>query len=66
VQAKDLGPWQATIDLDPTTLAKARADFGGMILTPEIIAAQPDTLALTHGHSGEAPAHKIFALLGQH
>ncbi|QCB97336.1 hypothetical protein E5206_10700 [Arthrobacter sp. PAMC25564] len=41
VQAKDLEPWYATIDPDPDTLAKARADFGGMVLTPEIIAANP-------------------------
>jgi hypothetical protein len=41
VQAKDLEPWYATVDPDPETLAKARADFGGMILTPEIIAANP-------------------------
>jgi hypothetical protein len=41
VQAKDLEPWYATIDPDPETLAKARADFGGMILTPEIIADNP-------------------------
>ncbi|QCB97184.1 hypothetical protein E5206_09780 [Arthrobacter sp. PAMC25564] len=41
VQAKDLESWYATIDPDPETLAKARADFGGMILTPEIIAANP-------------------------
>jgi hypothetical protein len=31
----------ATIDPDPETLTKARADFGGMLLTPEIIAANP-------------------------
>ncbi|WP_427004233.1 hypothetical protein [Pseudarthrobacter sp. H2] len=41
VQAKDLEPWYASIDPDPETLAKARADFGGMLLTPEIIAANP-------------------------
>lgn len=41
VKAKDLDPWYATIDPDPDTLAKARNDFGGMILTPEIIAANP-------------------------
>jgi hypothetical protein len=41
VKAKDLAPWYATIDPDPETLAKARADFGGMILTPEIIADNP-------------------------
>lgn len=41
VQAKDLEPWYAAIDPDPTTLAKARADFGGMIFTPEIITANP-------------------------
>ncbi|WP_211882162.1 hypothetical protein [Pseudarthrobacter albicanus] len=41
VQAKDLKPWYATVDPAPETLAKARADFGGMLLTPEIIAANP-------------------------
>lgn len=41
VQAKDLEPWYANIDPDPETLAKARADFGGMILTKEIIADNP-------------------------
>jgi hypothetical protein len=41
VQAKDLEPWYATIDPDPATLPKARADFGGMLLTPKIIAANP-------------------------
>jgi hypothetical protein len=41
VQAKHLEPWYATIDPDPDTLAKARADFGGMLLTPEVIAANP-------------------------
>ncbi|MDR6413635.1 hypothetical protein [Pseudarthrobacter sulfonivorans] len=41
VQAKDLEPWYASIDPDADTLAKARADFGGMLLTPEIIADNP-------------------------
>ena len=41
VQAKDLQPWYATIDPEPETLAKARADFGGMILTEQIIADFP-------------------------
>lgn len=41
VQAQDLESWYATIDPDPDTLAKARADFGGMILAPEIIVANP-------------------------
>lgn len=41
VQAKDLEPWYATIDPNPAILAKARADFGGMLLTPENIAANP-------------------------
>lgn len=41
VQAKDLQLWYASIDPEPETLAKARADFGGMILTPEIIADNP-------------------------
>lgn len=41
VQAKDLEPWYAMIDPDPETLARARADFGGMLLTPEIIADNP-------------------------
>ncbi|WP_426297748.1 hypothetical protein [Arthrobacter sp. R-11] len=41
VQAKDMEPWYAQIDPDPQTLAQARADFGGMLLTPEIIANNP-------------------------
>ncbi len=41
VQAKDLEPWYAQIDPDPQTLAQARADFGGMIITPETIANNP-------------------------
>ena len=41
VRAKDLEPCYANIDPDPATLAKARADFGGMLLTPEIIADNP-------------------------
>ena len=41
VQAKDLEPWYANIDPDPETLAKARADFGKMILTPQTIADNP-------------------------
>lgn len=41
VQAKDLEPWYANIDPDPETLAKARADFGKMILTPQTVADNP-------------------------
>lgn len=41
VQAKDLEPWYANIDPDPETLAKARSDFGKMILTPQTIADNP-------------------------
>ncbi|MEO5319204.1 hypothetical protein PV761_11540 [Arthrobacter sp. CC3] len=41
VEAKDLQLWCANIDPDPEILAQARADFGGMILTPEIIAKNP-------------------------
>lgn len=41
VQAKDLEPWYATTTVDPETLAKARDDFGAVILTPEIIANNP-------------------------
>ena len=41
VQAKDLEPWYANIDPDPETLAKARADFGKMILTLETIKSNP-------------------------
>jgi hypothetical protein len=41
VRAMDLAPWYATIGPDPDTLAKARADFGTMILTTETIAANP-------------------------
>lgn len=41
VEAKDLRLWYANIDPDPETLAQARADFGGMILTKQIIADNP-------------------------
>jgi hypothetical protein len=41
VQAKDLEPWYAAIEPDVEVLSKARADFGGMLLTPEIIADNP-------------------------
>ena len=41
VQAKDLQPWYANIDPDPETLAKARADFGKMILTKQTISDNP-------------------------
>jgi hypothetical protein len=41
VQAKDLGRWYANIEPDPQTLAKARADFGKMILTPETLVDNP-------------------------
>jgi hypothetical protein len=41
VQAKDLQPWYARGDPDPDTLAKARADFGQMILTKQTIADNP-------------------------
>jgi hypothetical protein len=41
VQAKDLEPWYATTTVDPETLAKARADFGAVLLTREIIASNP-------------------------
>jgi hypothetical protein len=45
VQAADLTPWYAHPDIHPDTLAKARADFGPMILTPETIAANPPPAA---------------------
>lgn len=41
VQAQDLMPWYASVDPAPDILAKARADFTGVILTPEIIGANP-------------------------
>lgn len=41
VEATDLQLWYANIDPEPETLAKARADFGGMILTEKIIADNP-------------------------
>lgn len=52
VQAKDLEPWYATIDPDPATLAKARADFGGILLTPEIIADNPPPGTQPHPFPG--------------
>jgi hypothetical protein len=54
VQAKDLEPWYATIDPDPDTLAKARTDFGGMLLTPRL--SQPTRHpGGTSSHSRDAP-----------
>jgi hypothetical protein len=41
VQANDLEPWYASPDTDPATLAKARADFGSMILTEQTIEDNP-------------------------
>ena len=39
VEAQDLEPWFADTDPEPALLAKARAEFGDMILTPELIRA---------------------------
>lgn len=41
VQAKHLQPWYEYPDTDPATLAKARADFGSMILTEQTIEDNP-------------------------
>ena len=41
VQAKDQQPWYANMDPDPETLAKARTDFGRMILTKQTTADNP-------------------------
>ncbi len=41
VQAKDLAPWYAGTTPDPDTLHQARADFRDVLLTHEIIAANP-------------------------
>ncbi len=41
VEARDLRPWFAADEPDPDVLAAARDDFGDMLLTPEIIAANP-------------------------
>jgi hypothetical protein len=41
VRAKELQPWYSNIDPHPATLAKARADFGKMILTKQTIADNP-------------------------
>jgi hypothetical protein len=41
VQARDLAPWYAQQLPDPDVLAQARADFAGMLLTEDIIAANP-------------------------
>jgi hypothetical protein len=37
VQAKDLRPWFAADEIDPSILAAARQDFHDMLLTPEVI-----------------------------
>jgi hypothetical protein len=41
VEAPDLVPWFASQQTDPAVLAAARDDFGDMLLTPEVIAANP-------------------------
>lgn len=41
VTAADLEPWYASPEPDPETLQQARGDFGGMILTPELVASNP-------------------------
>lgn len=41
VEAPDLTPWYPTKLPDPDTLAQARADFGPMIITKELIANSP-------------------------
>ena len=40
VAARDLEPWYAQPEPDPEVLARARQDFGEMIMTPENIQAQ--------------------------
>jgi hypothetical protein len=39
VTSRDLDAWYATPEPDPDVLARARADFGQMILTPDLIEA---------------------------
>jgi hypothetical protein len=41
VMAPDLAAWYAQPEPDPAVLAAARADFGPVILTPEILEANP-------------------------
>ena len=41
VEAHDLAAWYATPVPDPDVLERARHDFGGMILTRDVIAANP-------------------------
>lgn len=40
VRARDLAPWYAAEQADPDTLARARADFGNLILTDQIVAEE--------------------------
>ncbi|GAB2680998.1 hypothetical protein [Thalassiella azotivora] len=41
VEAADLAPWFAGDDVDPEVLAAARDDFGDMVLTKEVVKANP-------------------------
>jgi hypothetical protein len=41
VEAADLAPWYATEQPDPATVESARNDFGPMILTKDVITANP-------------------------
>jgi hypothetical protein len=49
VRAKHLDPWYAGMVADPATVARARADFGDMILTWDAILAKPGPYSITEG-----------------
>jgi len=49
VKAKDLGAWYAGMAADPATIAKARDDFGDMILSWDAILANPGPYSVTEG-----------------
>ena len=49
VRARDLAPWYADVLPDADTLALARADFAGALLTRQIIADTPSPWRTTAG-----------------
>jgi hypothetical protein len=56
VEAPDLAPWYADRLPDPGTVARARHDFGAMILTPDAVRANPPPW-----EPGGAPGYRLVS-----
>jgi hypothetical protein len=55
VQATDLAPWWDTLTPDPAVLARARVDFGDMIMTRAGIEADPHGWLPERGRVAQSP-----------